>query len=210
MANTFLNDVFDDKEDRVERTVDNNDADQLSHICARRTDFLHRSLNRKFRDTLRDVVRFYSFRESIDTTVGRYLRREHPNWTITRRNGIRDYCKFAAGIFENWDCIVYNLTLGHMKEVDARNFGLRKLYNCKKRPYCEVERTQAIQPKKVPKQKAEIITPEFDEAKYRVIKNAVTNSDILGNVDYNEDQARLIAQRLENDMLKMCRRVQQN
>ena len=142
MANDFLNTVFEDRQLQLEDAIGNHNAGELSDIVegfVTRTTVLKQE---KFQATLDTVVACVAFKRLCGTGVGRWMRTNCPTWDDRKRNRIIEMCKFSAAIFKNWEVIKHNLTNSSMREVDAKDFSLRRLYEARKSSWCRGERRQ--------------------------------------------------------------------
>ena len=203
MANDFLNTVFEDRQLQLEDAIGNHNAGELSDIVegfVTRTTVLKQE---KFQATLDTVVACVAFKRLCGTGVGRWMRTNCPTWDDRKRNRIIEMCKFSAAIFRNWEAIKHNLTNSSMREVDAKDFSLRRLYEARKSSWCRGERRQ--HPPCEPPPNEPETTKEYDEQKYIAILQKIKDEQILNTIYFNDDQANLIADRIREDLLKICK-----
>ena len=103
-------------------------------------------------------------------------------------------------ICKDWDVIVNNLTHGEMTHVDARRFSINQFYRARKMKFCnDQQRLNGPAP-----QPLEIIA-EYDQDDYQSIMQEVIDTDILGKIAYDEEQAKLICERFRAEVMALCR-----
>ena len=121
------------------------------------------------------------------------------NMRPERRKELAAITTKAKKICEEWESIVRNLTDPRLTHVDARRFTIRQFYEARCIDYClEQQRINS------PKDQTKPNSQEFLEAKYQEIKNKILETDILGDVSYSEDQAKILINRLKKDIKRMC------
>ena len=142
LANDFLNTIFEDRHVQLEDAIRTYDTGELSNIVDRFASRTTALQHEKFRANLDLVVVCVAFKRSCGTGVGRWMNTNCPTWDGRKCDRIIEMCKFSAGIYKNWEVIKHNLTNSSMRDVDARDFSLRRLYEARKSSWCRGERRQ--------------------------------------------------------------------
>ena len=202
LPNQFLTTMFENRQRLLDDALETHNTGELKEIVegfSNRSDTLR---NERFKSNLDTIVACVAFKRSCGIGVGRWLNIHHPDLDEKKKQKLKDLCKFSAGIFKNWDIVKHNLTSSRMRVVDARELSLRKLYDARNISWCQGERRQ--HPPSSPKPKDDEPVKEYDETKYIAILQKIQEEQILNNVNFDEDQANLIADRIRKDLLQIC------
>ena len=203
--NEFLVDAFENRQTLLANSLDNSDVDQLKDVVSGLTERTERLRNDRFQNNLDTIVSCVAFRRSCGMGVGKWLGIHCRQWSQRKRSKITELCKLSAGVFKNWDCIVHNLTNSAMSEIDARDFTIRKFYNARNQSWCLAEKRQSMSDKSAAK--PEDSHQEYEETKYENILEYIKHSQVLDDVNFDSSQADLIADRLKDDLHKLCKKA---
>ena len=203
--NEFLGTVFENRQTLLATSLTNHDASELKDIVSRFSNRTERLKNDKFKSNLDTIVSCVAFKRSCGMGVGKWMGIHCTHWGQRKRSRIIELCRFSAGIFMNWESIIHNITNSAMVEVDAKEFGLRKLYDARSLDWCLAKQRQNSSRKSTTK--LDKPHQEYDERKHINILQKIKDEQILNNVNFDQDQADLIADRIKEDLKDICKKA---
>ena len=119
--------------------------------------------------------------------------------TPVEKDKLREEISVVTRVYENWDTIVENLTMPSMAVLEPRSFSIRQFARAVNINWCI--RTRNNQLKSSP---PAVHSHEYDEAKFQEIMALVRSNGLLADVSHSRNQAKLIAERFQNELLDLC------
>lgn len=164
-----------------------------------------RSLDEKFRQTLRTVIYGYAWKEKCYQRTGMRsfgcaLRAIHPNMDEGERKRQCRKVTTITTIYEGWDDIKRNVTHSDMINVDVRQMSLKELARATKWPNV-VQYNIEHAPRAVPRRR---VVPKFSEALINTIALHIReNTPLLEQIDGDEAQYRLVGNHIANALSRL-------
>ena len=160
-------------------------------------------LNRKFQNNRNRILSLVCFRNFCANTPERtcrvWLSNNCAELLPREISSIAEHAKFSWKIFTSWDIIAENLSI---LQIDHRDLSLRKLYNAVKLAWCVREFKQSN--KTLPPPPSTPIVPVFNEHKLQRIIAEIRRTCILDDVQFDQEQAKLISDRIVGEINRMC------
>lgn len=167
-------------------------------------------LHNLFKLTLRKIVYGKAYKDSCIQntpykTFGWWVRSQDQFSYMTHAQ-IKKFCDQINEVdlvYKDWDKIVRNLTDPRMIHCDARKFSVHQFYRARDLGWC-------LNHNEILRNRGHLVDePLYAENKYRNIMLFISNSGILDDINYDDQQISMLGRRLQIDMQRMSRRVEE-
>ena len=162
---------------------------------------------RILRNTLDKVIVYVAYRSTCLAEVnnphmykqlGTWLR-NHSDLTPEQRKVRNKEITDAVGVFDNWEEIVEIIKGLATKNVQVIKYSIDQLNRCRNTEWCKREIAQ------VAKRKLSTpVTQGFNEDKYKRVLAMITETGLLDDVSYDNEQAALFCKRIKKDVMALC------
>ena len=163
-------------------------------------------LDMRFTNTKEEVIMGYTYKQRClqgtgYRSFGCWLAQSQDMTHLTpvEKDKLREEISVVTTVYENWETIVENLTMPSMAVLEPRSFSIRQFARAVNINWCI--RTRNNQLKSSP---PAVHSHEYDEAKFQEIMALVRSNGLLADVSHSRNQAKLIAQRFQNELLDLC------
>ena len=147
MSHQFLQTSVRTRVTRVPNAVRDNTLDELKDKILEFEVTNEGLRERRWQNTLNTIVMCVAMKRKANDKgdVGSWLTDTYPNMHRRIKARIVQTVKYCTGIYRGWKLVVHKLTNTEMKNVDPRDFTLRKLYDARKKPWCDKEKNKIKQ-----------------------------------------------------------------
>ena len=155
------------------------------------------NLDKLFENTLKQIVVGRVYKDTALANSGyRYFKAWAKHEIEFAHFSTKELTKFcckvneASSVFNNWECIVSNLTDTRLTEIDARRFSVRQFFLAKNIDWC-INYNEILR-----KKKSSMEETLYPEDKYAAIFQHILASGILEDVDNDPQVASIIGGRI--------------